>query len=131
MDDARNRRWLRFLVGGGINTAFTYGVYLLLNQFLGYQAAYLLAYAAGIVFSYWFNAAVVFRIPLSWKGLAAYPLVYIIQYGVSASLLGGLVGFFKVNENFAPLIITAIMVPVTYLMSKLILSSTDTTKRQT
>lgn len=117
----RVQRWLRFIVGGGINTGFTYLVYLGINVFLPYHSAYLIAYAVGVVFSYWFNARVVFRVPLSWKGLATYPVVYVVQYLVSALCLGGLVEFFRISELIAPLIVIAVMIPITYLMNKFVL----------
>lgn len=119
--EPRTQRWLRFLLGGGINTAFTYGVYLALNLVMGYQSAYLIAYSMGVVFSYWFNAVMVFRVPLSWKGCFSYPLVYIIQYGTSALLLGALVEVGSVSETLAPFVITIGMVPLTYVLSKLVL----------
>ena len=117
----RAQRWLRFIIGGGINTGFTYLVYLGVNKFLPYHAAYLIAYALGIVFSYWFNARVVFRVPLSSKGFAAYPVVYVVQYLVSALCLGGLVEFLQISELIAPLVVAVVMIPLTYLMSKLVL----------
>lgn len=115
------QRWLRFIVGGGINTGFTYLVYICINNFTSYQVAYLFAYILGIVFSYWFNARFVFKTPLSWRGLLSYPLVYVLQYLMSAVLLGILVDFFGTNESIAPLLITVLMIPVTYLMSKIVL----------
>ena len=117
----RAQRWLRFIVGGGINTGFTYLVYLCVNEFLPYHVAYLIAYTMGVIFSYWFNARVVFRVPLSWKGLATYPVVYVVQYLISALCLGGLVEFFRISELIAPLIVVAVMIPITYLMSKFVL----------
>ena len=83
---ARKQRWLRFLIGGGINTSFTYGIYLFLGIFVGYQKSFFLAYMLGVVFSYWFNSVVVFRAALSWKTFFSYPLVYVVQYGFSAVL---------------------------------------------
>lgn len=117
----RARRWLRFVVGGAVNTAFTYGVYLALSVILAYQLAYLFAYATGVVFAYWFNSVVVFRVPLSWRGLYSYPLVYAIQYIASALLLGVLVELAGLSEIIAPLVVTVCMVPVTYVMSKFVL----------
>jgi len=122
------QRWLRFIIGGGINTAFTYGFYLMLNTLLGYQMAYFLAYAMGVIFSYWFNAVVVFRVPLSWKGLFSYPIVYVIQYAASALLLGGLVEIAGVSMVLAPLAVTVVMVPLTYAMSRIVLSRVSRTK---
>lgn len=124
----RAHRWLRFILGGGINTAFTYGVYLALNRAIDYQWAYLIAYALGIVFAYWFNARLVFRAPLSWNGLLAYPLVYVIQYGISAITLVILIEHLGIPQALAPLVVTAAMLPVTYVMSKLIIKRTGTSK---
>jgi putative flippase GtrA len=114
-------RWLRFLLGGGINTAFTYGVYLALIQVIGYQLAYFIAYSIGIVFAYWFNAIMVFRVPLSWKGFFSFPLVYVFQYVVSALLLNGLIEIGVTSETLAPLFVTAGMVPLTYVLSRRVL----------
>jgi len=124
----RAQRWLRFILGGGINTSFTYCAYLVLNLILSYQFAYLIAYFFGIVFAYWFNAVVVFRVPLSWKGFFSYPLIYVIQYGASAYLLRVLVEVAGVSEILSPLIITISIVPLTYLMSKLVLGWTNRPK---
>ena len=119
------RRWLRFLLGGGINTAFTYGIYLALNLTMSYQSAYLIAYSMGVVFAYWFNAVLVFRVPLSWKGCFSYPLVYVFQYGASALLLGALVAVGGVSETLAPLVVTVGMVPLTYILSKRVLKASS------
>jgi putative flippase GtrA len=114
-------RWLRFLLGGSINTALSYAIYITFNTILAYQIAYFISYAMGVVFAYWFNASVVFKIPLSWKGLFSYPVVYMVQYLVSAFLLGSLVEFFRMAETLAPLTVTLVILPLTYMMNKMIL----------
>lgn len=124
--DKRIKRWPRFLLGGVVNTAFSYGVYLILNTILTYQWAYFIAYAFGVVFAYGFNAVVVFRVPLSWKGLFSYPVVYVVQYAASAFLLGGLVELMGLAESFAPLAVAIVMLPVTYVMSKFVLNFSAT-----
>ena len=120
-DDTRTRRWLRFLVGGGINTAFTYAAYLLLDTVLAYQVAYLVAYAGGVVFSYWFNAIWVFRVPLGWSGLLSYPVVYAFHYAAGALLLGLLVEYLGAPLMLAPLFVVAISVPATFVLSRWLL----------
>ena len=119
--DENVKRWARFALGGGLNTLFSYVVYLLLNQFLMYQIAYFFAYCVGILFSYWFNSSVVFRLPLSRNAFFAFPTVYFLQYAASAFFLGITINVFGFSEKFSPLIVTAIMVPVTYVMTKFIL----------
>ena len=81
-----SRTQLAFLIGGGLNTALSYGVYLLLVRFVDYQAAYLIAYIAGIFSSYWINSVFVFRTPMTLSGLLKFPLVYLFQYVASALL---------------------------------------------
>lgn len=112
---------LRFVFGGGINTVFTYLIYLISNTILGYQLAYFIAYSSGVIFSYWFNAVVVFKVPLSWKGLFSYPIVYIIQYSASSILLGFLVEYFNTREYLAPMIVSFLTLPITYIISKAII----------
>jgi putative flippase GtrA len=124
----RVQRWLRFLLGGCLNSALAYGVYLALVRVMEYQLAYFIVYVLGIVFSYCFNAIFVFKAPLSWKGLFAYPLVYVIQYGVSAMGLGSLVEIFGISETLAPPFIIVAMVPLTYALSKFVIKRTSVPK---
>lgn len=115
------QRWLRFLCGGAANTLFTYLLYLGLIRILPYQWAYFAAYVTGIVLAYWLNARFVFKVPLSWKGLFAYPVVYLVQYVLAAVLLEALVRLGGVPPAYAPLLVTAVLLPLTYLMNKLVL----------
>lgn len=120
-------RWLRFIFGGGVNTVFTYGVYLALNLIMTYRWAYLIAYVLGVVFAYYFNAVFVFDARLSWKGLFAYPVVYIVQYGVSALLLEGLVKALDMSPKLAPLVVIVVMIPITYFLNKYVLKASEKT----
>lgn len=130
INNLKIKQWIRFLVGGGINTAFTYGIYLILMLFVHYQIAYLIAYIVGVVFAYWFNAVIVFKVSLSWKGLFSYPIIYIIQYTISAFLLNIFVETLQIDKTFVPLMIIIIMIPLTYVLNKyVLLISSPTNKR--
>lgn len=119
---ARLRRIAGFVIGGALNTAVTYLIYLALHQVLRYQLAYLLAYAAGIAFSYVFNSLVVFLRPMSWRGMLAFPAVYVVQYLASAGVLALIVEGFGVPAWWAPLLVSALMVPLTYLLARFVLT---------
>ena len=123
MQDAgpRWQRPLRFLCGGAANTLLSYLLYLALVQVLPYQWAYLGAYVAGIVFAYWVNARFVFEVPLSWKGLFSYPVIYLVQYVIAAGLLEVAVRVIGLPTVYAPILVTAILFPITYLLNKLLL----------
>ena len=114
-------RWIRFVVGGGINTAVTYFLYLVLSQFLNYQLAFLFAFIIGIVSSYLFNTIFVFRTVLSWRAMIIYPIVYLPQYIISAIGLGLLVEELRISKLVAPLALAAASLPLTYLLSKLVI----------
>jgi putative flippase GtrA len=124
----RVRRWGSFLAGGFFNTLLTYAIYLLLNMYVSYQKSYVIAYITGIIFSYLFNAQVVFNVKKSWKGLMAYPLVYVFQYILAALMLSIMVEKLGIPKEIAPLLIVALLLPVTYLLSKTILKATHRPK---
>lgn len=116
-------RWVRFLIGGALNTAVTYLLYLLLNIKLEYQVAYALAYVTGIVFSYLFNSVVVFRASLSLRRFMMYPMVYLIQYFASATLLALLVELELLGESFAPVLAIGATIPLTYFVARRVLKN--------
>jgi putative flippase GtrA len=118
----RARRWMLFVVGGGLNTAFTWLVYFGLQHVIHYQVAYLCAYVLGIAFSYIFNACFVFHAPLSWRRALAYPGVYLVQYIAAAILLRVLVETLGMRKEFAPLLVAVALIPATYAMSKIALT---------
>lgn len=109
-----------FLIGGGLNTAFSYFIYLGLQHWLGYQLAYFIGYFLGIILAYWFNTTIVFKASLSWKSLFSYPVVYIVQYIISAVFMGTMVERFGVAKDIAPLLVIIVMIPATYMMNKLV-----------
>ncbi|MGY2258325.1 GtrA family protein [Pseudomonas sp. SDO55104_S430] len=115
---------IKFVIGGGINTAFTFALYYVLQIVLPYQVAYALAFATGIVFSYWFNATIVFRTPVSWKGFFAFPLVYLAQYLLSAVLLSVFVERFGIPQGVAPLVVIVVTIPVTFVLTRWFLHRT-------
>ncbi|MDQ3523958.1 MAG: GtrA family protein [Chloroflexota bacterium] len=109
---------LRFLLVGAFNTAATYLLYLAALQVMPYRLAYTGAYAAGIVLSYALNTWFVFRAPWSWKRLMAYPLVYLLQYGLGLLFLSLLVERGWVSQELAPLAVVVITLPLTFLATR-------------
>lgn len=118
------RRWVRFAAGGLFNTAATYLIYLGLVQVMAYQWAYLVAYALGVVIAYLLNSLLVFRVPLSLGRASTYPIVYVVQYAMAAGLLALAVEVLQISEEIAPLAVLVIMVPVSYVLNRLMLART-------
>ncbi|TWI64343.1 putative flippase GtrA [Pseudoduganella lurida] len=112
---------LRFLVAGAVNTLGGYLLYLLLQLVLPYQVAYFLAFVAGVVGAYCLNTLFVFRTRLAWRTFLAYPAIYIVQYFISAPMLAVLVEWLHVPATVAPLIVSVVMIPVSFLLNRYML----------
>ncbi len=111
----------RFLAAGAFNAISGYAMYLAFNLVLDYRIAYTAAYAIGIALSYWINTTFVFRMSLSWRRLAAFPSVYLLQYSVGLALIWLFVNHLDISEKIAPLLVVPITVPLTFLASRFII----------
>lgn len=111
----------RFLLAGGINTCLTYLLYLSLLPVLSYMAAYAVSYIAGIVVSYLLNAVFVFRQSLSFAHLAHFPMVYVVPYVIGSGMLWVLVDGGGVRRELAMIVVIAVSVPLTFVLSRYVL----------
>jgi len=116
------REFGRFLITGGINTAFTYALYLMLLGPVGYFFAYSIAYVAGIVASYFLVSRFVFRTKTTVAGFFRYPLVYVAQYLVGTIVLWLCIEWAGVRSDVALLASIAATVPVTFVISRAVLN---------
>lgn len=112
---------IRFILAGAVNTMLGYGLYLAFLRFLPYFAAYSASYVIGVVASYSLNTWFVFREPWRWRRLAAYPVVYVVQYLIGIALLGALVQYLRLPVELAPLLVVAFTLPVTFVLSRYII----------
>lgn len=110
----------RFLVAGAINTTLSFSLYFIFNLFVHYQLAYWLAFVGGILFSFWLNSRWVFRTGMKWSTFFAFPLVYLFQYVFGAAMLHLLVEMLGMSEWWSPLLVIALSVPVTFVMSRFV-----------
>lgn len=116
-----DREIVRFVLAGLANTAASYLLYLLLLTVVSYAVSYTLAYAAGIGLSYLLNSLWVFRAPAGLRKALRWPVVCAAQYLLSAGLLLVAVDVFRIDPRLAPLPAVALTVPVTFLLSRMIL----------
>ncbi len=86
----QRHRWLRFLVMGGINTGFSYGVYALLVYCgLNYAVSNLCSLILGILFSFRTQAAFVFQ--QGGQGLfMRYVMVWTVLYLSNIAMIGSM-----------------------------------------
>jgi putative flippase GtrA len=115
-----DREFGRFIVCGAVNTVVTYCAYLACLLVLPYLAAYTVTYVAGIFLSYYLTARFVFRQPLSLGRAFQFPVVYVVQYTLGMCLLYLLVKALGMSEKLAPILVILLTLPVTFLLSRLI-----------
>ncbi len=113
----------RFLFAGTATTVFSYAIYLALLFVLPYMVAYVISFAAGIVFSYFINTYFVFSRRFNWQSFLRFPLVYAAQLAINLGIVWLSVDRFGIRKEWAPLIAVAISIPVTYLMSRAIIKN--------
>jgi len=109
---------VRFLIAGTANTIFTYLVYLMLLPWIGYAWAFTIAFALGILFSFFVYTLYVFHAQLVWKKLVQYPAIYVIQYLMGLLLLTVLINYLGVDARLAPFVNVAVLVPFTFLLNR-------------
>ena len=113
----------RFLLGGASTTLVSYAAYLVLLAFLPYLAAYWVAYAIGVAWSYFANTLFVFRQRPSLARALAFPLVYAIQLAAGSLLMVVLVRHFGLPAKVAPLLVVVLTLPLTYFASRWIVTT--------
>lgn len=110
-----------FIICGAVNTGLTYALYALCLLLMSYKLAYSLAYVCGIVISYYLNSFFVFKEPVTLVKFLKYPVVYIVQYCLGIAVLYVCVDILGVSQWLAPVIVIAVNLPVTFVISKFII----------
>jgi putative flippase GtrA len=113
---------VRFLVVGVANTAVYYLVYRLLLLGLPYLPAHLLAYGVGIIFSFFANSLFTFRVRPTWRRFLIFPSTTLANFLIVTLGSVLLVERGWVDERWATLLMTLAAVPVTFLLTRLVLT---------
>jgi len=120
-DGAARSQFLRYLLAGLANTAVSYAVLVLLMQWTDYVVAYTLAYVLGIALGYWLQTRFVFRVPLRWGTLVAFPVGYMVQYLLGVAVLWLLVERFGTAPELAAFVVIVMNVPLGYVLNRYLL----------
>jgi putative flippase GtrA len=111
-------QFVRFIVAGAINSGLTYILYLFLLRVLPYPAAYTLSFAAGIALSLVLQGTWVFRSRITVRKAIQFPLVYVVQYLSGLALLALFVEKLRLPREFAPLLVVACTIPLTFVLTR-------------
>lgn len=114
---------LRFVVVGVANTAVYYLFYRLLLLGMPYVPAHLLAWSGAVVFSFFANSLFTFGVRPTWRRFLAYPLTTLVNLTFTTIGLVLLVEWVGVDERYATLIMGIAAVPVTFLLTRFVLTA--------
>lgn len=109
---------VRFVIGGGVNTLLSYVVYWALLLWLTYPYAYTISYGAAILTGFAINTYFVFRTTWSWRKLAAFPLIQLINYGLGLATVTVSIRYFGIDTRLAPIVATVIVLPINFLLTR-------------
>lgn len=124
LEKFQNFSFARFIASGAANTLTTYALYLTLLNIANYKTSYTISYIFGILLSYTLNRYFVFKSTKGTLSIILFPLVYLVQYLTNFGILWLWVEHFNFDEKIAPLIAITITIPLTYVLSKAIFSTT-------
>lgn len=113
---------VRYVAAGLLNTFITYLSYIGFLFLFSYSISYLLSYILGIVISFILNSKMVFNTDMTIMKFIQYPIVYVAQFLLGLGLLNVIILNVGISEKIAPLIVTILSIPITFLISKLILT---------
>ncbi|MER5913096.1 GtrA family protein [Streptomyces sp. NPDC001982] len=119
------RQLLTFAVVGVINTATYYGLYLLFLGWLPYLGAHILAFALSMTGSFFLNARFTYRTRPTWRKFLLFPLTNAANFLITTAGVYVIVDVLHGGSRFAPLLASAAAIPVTFLVSRMVMLPKD------
>ncbi|MEV7178645.1 GtrA family protein [Kitasatospora sp. NPDC093679] len=117
---------VRFGLVGVVNTGTFYLLYLAFHPYLPYFAAFSAAFFLSMVGSFFLNTYFTYRTRPTWRKFLLFPLPNITNYLVQSGGVFVLVEWARVDDRIAPLLAAAVAIPITYVLSKLVLTGRGT-----
>lgn len=112
------REALRYLLAGGVNTAFSYAAYLLLLGWLHYRLAYLLSFVLGVLLSFVLLRHFVFVRPGRRHALLRVGVNHVVQLGLSLAVVELWVRWLQAPQALAPLAAVLLVMPVVFVLQR-------------
>jgi putative flippase GtrA len=118
---AFSRQMVTFAAVGVVNTGIYYGLYLLLLIRLPYLAAHSVAFVLSMTGSFFLNARFTYRTRPTLRKFLLFPLTNVTNFLFTTAGMYVVVDVLHAGNRFAPLVTSAAAVPVTFLVSRMIM----------
>jgi len=120
----------RFVVVGVLNTAAYLAGYLLVRLVLPYLLAHVVAYAISMVGAFFLHCRITYRAQPTVGKFLRFPLTNAAGFTATTLVLWLLVDVAGAGERLAPLLAAAAAVPVSFLVSRAILTTAPRDRRR-
>jgi putative flippase GtrA len=111
----------RFGVVGVVNVTMYYAIYLVLHLLFPYLVAHVVAYVATIGTSFLLNCYFTYRTRPTLRKFLLFPLTQVAGLIVTSVGVTVLVEWAGMGERIAPVVATALAVPVSFVLSRRII----------
>ena len=119
----KQKEFFRFCLVGGTATGIHYGIYLLLNRVMNTNVAFSIGYFVSFLANFVLSNVFTFKTrPSAGKGVG-FTLSHIVNYLLQSGFLNLFIYVLKVPENWAPLPVYAITVPINFILVRTALKS--------
>lgn len=109
------REFIRFGIVGGIATFIHYVIYIILNIYINTTVAYSIGYFISFLANYYLSNRYTFRTNPTVKNGIGFGISHIINYFLQVSLLHLFI-YFGVKEQYAPIPVYTIAVPINFFL---------------
>lgn len=112
----------RFVLVGVLNTAVYLGCYWLVHLVAPYLLAHVIAYAVSTIAAFFLHCRITYRTRPTWQKFLLFPLSNVAGFVATTATLLVLVDVLGVGERVAPVLAAVASVPVSFIVSRTILT---------
>lgn len=113
----------KFCIVGAANTAFYYMTYRCFLLAFTYMFAHLLAWCCAIIFSFFLNCYVTFKVRPTWKRFIVFPSTTLANFFITTVGAYILIEFLAISDKYGPLFASFIAIPITFTLTRYVLGS--------
>lgn len=113
---------IRFCIVGILATGIHYGIYLLLNQFILVWLAYSIGYAVSFVFNFYLTSIFTFKEKATVRKGIGFVVSHLVNYCLHILFLSLFI-WMGVRENYAPILVYLIVIPINFLLVRFVFKS--------
>lgn len=109
------KEFIRFGIVGGVATLLHYAIYIILNLYINTTLAYSIGYFISFLCNFYLSNRYTFKTTPTLKKGIGFSLSHIINYLLQVSLLHLFI-YLGIKEQYAPIPVYAIAVPVNFFL---------------